>query len=68
MKHVKLSLINNDQSIQAMADLDFNEKEDKNFARFIEHLKDELATGQTAMLEIEGVLSKPVMFSIAESM
>jgi hypothetical protein len=68
MKHVKLSLIDTDQSVQAMADLDFNEKEDKNFSRFIEQLKEELATGQTAILEIEGLLIKPVAFSIAESM
>jgi hypothetical protein len=67
MKHVKISLIDNDQSVQAMADLNFNSKEDKNFSKFIEQLMDELGTGQTAYLEIDGLLNKPVVFSIAES-
>jgi hypothetical protein len=67
MKHVKISLIDNDQSVQAMADLNFNSKVDKNFSKFIEQLMDELGTGQTAYLEIDGLLNKPVVFSISES-
>lgn len=68
MRHIKLSLIDNDQSVQAMTDLNFNKKEDKKFSRFIEQLKEELVTGQTAVLEIDGLSSKPVIFSITESM
>jgi hypothetical protein len=68
MKHVKLSLIDMDQAVQAVADLNINDKEDKNFSKFVEQLKEELVTGQTAFLEIEGLLNKPVVISLAESM
>ncbi len=67
MKHVRLSLIDTDQSIQAMTQLDFSDKEKNKFLKFIELLKEELATGQTAMLEIDGILTNPVVFSIAEA-
>jgi hypothetical protein len=68
MKHIKLSLIDTDQAVQAMTDLNINDKEDKNFSKFVEQLKEELVTGQTAFLEIEGLLNKPVVISLAESM
>ena len=68
MKHIKISLIDSDQSIQAITDLNFNKKEDEKFSRFIEQIREELITGQTAFLEINGVSNKPVVFSITESL
>jgi hypothetical protein len=68
MKHIKLSLIDTDQTVQAMTDLNINDKEVKHFSKFVEQLKEELVTGQTAFLEIEGVLNKPVVISLAEPM
>jgi len=67
MKQIKLSLIDTDQSLQAMTDLNMNADEDQKFSKFIEQLKEQLVTGQTAVLEIEGLLTKPVTLSISES-
>lgn len=67
MKHIKLSLIDNDYAVQASGDLDLSEKLNVVFTKFIERLREELVTGQTATLEIEGLAEKPVSFIIAQA-
>lgn len=68
MKHVRLALIDNDYAVQAEGKLDVNEKRNSGFARFIDQIREELAIGQTATLEIEGLTERPVSFTIAQTM
>ena len=66
MKNLKLSLINNDYSIQAHTDLNFSEHAMNNFVDFLNDIKEELVTGQTAYFEIEGAEKEPVIFTISQ--
>lgn len=66
MGHIKFSFIDNDFVAQAKTDLDFTEKQRRVIARFFEQIQEELITGQTAHLEIEGLKNNPFTFTIAE--
>ncbi|MGM0454322.1 MAG: hypothetical protein ACQERN_14280 [Thermodesulfobacteriota bacterium] len=66
MKHVKFSLINNDFSVEADADIDFHDNQDTKLADFLSRLSEQLVTGETARIEIDG-LERPVVFTVAES-
>ena len=67
MSTIKISLTDNDYVVQAGTDLEFDEKQDTQFSNFIDRLKEELAIGQTATLEIEGLKNDPVKFEITQS-
>ena len=62
MNTFKLSLINSDQAIQARTDLD-----DTQFSSFIKRVKEELVTGETATLEIEGYEKSSLRFEITQA-
>ena len=66
MKNVKFSLINNDFSVEADADIDFHDNQDVKLADFLTRLSEQLETGETAMVEIDG-LDRPVKFTVEES-
>ena len=67
MKNIKVSLIDNDFAIQAKRDVAFNESQKNVLSEFFEQVQEELVTGQTAFLEIDGLLNKTVTLTIAES-
>ncbi len=66
MNRVKISLIDNDFNVQAAADIDFHDNQDRKFAEFLKELSDQLVTGESAEVEIEG-LGKPVRFTVGET-
>ena len=66
MKNLKFSLINNDFAVKAHTDLDFSNDAMKHFADFLNDVKEELVTGQTAYFEIESPGKDPVVFSISQ--
>ena len=54
MKSFKLTLIDNDDRSQANADLALDTESADAFSNFIASIKEELVTGQTERIEIEG--------------
>jgi hypothetical protein len=64
MKNIGISLINIDQSVEANAELKLSDSIGKSMKDFFQHVEEELATGETAYLEIRGVEKEPVIFSI----
>ena len=62
---IKLSLIDCDQTVQAKTDLD--DTQNNALSSFIERIKEELVTGETATLEIEGHEKSPVRFEITQA-
>ncbi len=66
MSHINMSLINNDYKVQAAADIEFTDMQNTTFSDFIDHLKQNLVTGDTAWLQIEG-LDMPVKLIVTES-
>ena len=67
MKNLKLSLINNDYAVQAHTDLNFSNHTMDHFIDFLNNIKEELVTGQTAIFEIEGIERDPVVFTISQA-
>ena len=65
MNTFKLSLINSDQAIQARTDLD--DTQNKSLSSFLEKMKEQLVTGETALLEIEGQEETPLRFEITQA-
>ena len=61
--NMKISLINNDYVVQAKTDLAQNGPDDL-FRKFVQQIKEELVTGQTAYLEIEDAQKDPITFEI----
>ncbi|MFP4160342.1 MAG: hypothetical protein ACOCQI_03775 [Desulfosalsimonas sp.] len=66
MNRIKMSFIDNDFRVQAAADIEISESETGKLTDFISQLAEDLGTGQTAWLQIDG-LSRPVTLSVAES-
>lgn len=66
MKTIRISLVNNDQVVQATKDLNLNESSDYSFAAFIHRIREELVTGETAYLEIEGLQKDSLTFAISQ--
>ena len=64
MKNLKLSLIDNDFVVHAKADLK-GAKGNGSFKRFLHEIEEELVTGKTAYLEVEGLHKNPVTFAIS---
>ncbi|PKN65352.1 MAG: hypothetical protein CVU57_10930 [Deltaproteobacteria bacterium HGW-Deltaproteobacteria-15] len=66
MKTIKISLVNNDQVVQATKNLNLNESVDHSVAAFIRQIREELVTGETAYLEIQGLQKDPLTFAISQ--
>ena len=67
MKNLKLSLIDNDYTIQAHTDLSVSDKMMNHFVDFVNNMKEELVTGQTAYFEVESADKDPIVFTISQS-
>ena len=63
MNSIKIELVDNDHVVRAKADLDTNGMDDP-FGKFVRKIKEELVTGETAFLEIEGSGMEPVTLEI----
>jgi hypothetical protein len=66
MKSIRISLVNNDHVVQATRELNENEIADHSMASFLQQIREELATGETAYLEIQGIQKEPVTFAISQ--
>ena len=66
MKKIKMSLFDNDQAVQAKTDMNFNDSQKELLTTFIRQINEELVTGATALLEIEGLQNDPVTFEITQ--
>lgn len=66
MKSIRISLVDNDHVVQATKDLDLNEGADRSFASFLRQIREELVTGETAYIEIQGFQRDPVKFAITQ--
>lgn len=64
MNRIKMSFIDNDYAVRASADV-AEENEKAGLSTFLEQIREELMTGDTAFLEIEGVNGRSVTLSIA---
>ena len=67
MAIIKMSVFDNDCSVQAETDMEFNYSQNQSFKKFINQLAQELVTGQTVYLQIEGVRNNPITFEIAQA-
>ena len=67
MKGLKMTLVDNDDKIQAKADLGLDGDEMDAVSSFISRLKEELVSGQTAHLEIEGDSDDTVRLAVTRS-
>lgn len=65
MNKIKISLIDNDQTVQAKTDLD--DTQNNTLSAFIERIKEELVTGETALLEIEEQEKNSLRFEITQA-
>jgi hypothetical protein len=61
---IKLSLIDNDFVVRAETALDLKGKEDL-FKKFFSDIGDELVTGKTACLEIEGLETESLTLEVS---
>ncbi|HMA84679.1 MAG TPA: hypothetical protein VKN73_03175 [Desulfosalsimonadaceae bacterium] len=66
MNRIKMSFIDNDYAVKASTDV-ATEGEKPGLSSFLEQIHEELVTGGTAFLEIEGLNGKSMTFSIAEA-
>ena len=67
MKNLKFSFVDNDFAVNAETNLTINDDSDFNFVNFLRKIKNELITGETAFLEVEGLNRDPVTFTISHS-
>lgn len=66
MNRIKMSFIDNDYAVRASADVDAAGNE-AGLSRLLQELQEDLATGDTAYLEIEGADGKSMRLSIAQA-
>ena len=66
MKKIKMSLFDNDHAVQAKTDMNFDHNQKEMLTTFIRQINEELVTGATALLEIEGLQNDPVTFEITQ--
>ena len=64
MENITISLVDNDYKLHARTNIPPNGNDDP-IRDFLNRMKDELTTGQTAHLEIEGLDSKISTFEIS---
>lgn len=62
---LKISLVDNDYTVCADTRLDFNGNEDS-FKRFLHEISEELVTGKTAFLKIEGSEPEPITLEVTK--
>jgi hypothetical protein len=65
MDRIKMSFIDNDYTVRASTDV--NEAREKGLGAFLEQIQEELATGESAFLEIRGVDGAPMRFNITSA-
>lgn len=63
MNSIKIELVDNDHVVRAKTDLALNGIDDS-LGKFVRQIKEELVTGETAFLEIEGSDMEPVTLEI----
>lgn len=68
MEKIKISLFDNDQAVQAKTNMNFDDNQKEMLAAFIRQVNDELVTGSTALLEIEGLQNDLVTFEITKAL
>ena len=66
MSNIEMALVNNDFNAQRKARFQLNTKESKVLENFLREVKEDLATGQTAFLEIEG-FQNDITFTLSAS-
>ncbi|MBS3809385.1 MAG: hypothetical protein KGY38_04440 [Desulfobacterales bacterium] len=66
MSRIRMSFINNDFETRAAADFDLSDNQGSGFADFLDRIREDLETGETAWLEIEG-MNRPVRLTVSES-
>jgi len=64
MKNIKIELVDNDHVVRAKTDFGLNGN-DESFVKFVRRIKEELVTGETAFLEIEGSGMDHITFEIS---
>jgi len=64
MKNIKIELVDKDHVVRAKTDLGLNGNDDS-FGKFLRQIREELVTGETAFLEIEGSDMEPITFGIS---
>ena len=64
MESFKISFIDNDFATQAKTDLHVDDNQKQAISDFFEQIEEELVTGQTARLEIEGPQGNLFSFTI----
>ena len=64
MRNLKMSLVDNDYVVRVKAELPSEENND-NFKRFFREIDEELVTGKTAYLEVEGSGPDPMVYEIS---
>ena len=62
---MKIALVDDDYVVRVKADLS-REKEEEQLEHFFRGIEEELITGKTAFLEIEGLDNDPVTFEISK--
>ena len=65
MANLKMELVDSDYVVRAKMDLTLKGDNGK-FGEFFKEIDDELVTGKTAHLEIEGLKKNPVTFEISK--
>lgn len=63
--NIKMTLVDDDYVVCAKADLSWKKEEDQ-LENFFREIEEELITGKTAFLEIEGLENDPVTFEISK--
>jgi hypothetical protein len=66
MSRIKMSFIDNDYAVKASTDVTAEDAK-TGLSSFLEQIREELVTGDTAFLEIEGLNGKSITLSIAEA-
>ena len=64
MKKVRISLVDNDFTLRAKAELPEDEK-NAALIKLIQCIEEEFVPGEPAHLEIEGLKEKPIIFEIS---
>ena len=67
MKKIKMSLFDHDHAVQAKTDINFDNNQEEMLTAFIRQINEELVTGSTAFLEIEGLQKDQVTFEITQA-
>ena len=67
MKNLKISLIDNDSVVNAETSLKIQSKAGCAFTKFFSEVEEELVTGKSAYLEVDGLGKGPVTFCISNS-